>query len=74
MNTEIIKELARTWRAKAEPRPCEVEEAPMKIADTIKVSVMEKKIDEAVQETLKHCAKDLEDVVKIFNEFKHWAK
>jgi hypothetical protein len=74
MNIEIVRELARQWRRKADPEPAipaqAIDEESMP-PDTITKSLSDKLVDEAVQDTLKACSQDLEDVIKIFNDFKY---
>lgn len=77
MNIEIVKELARQWRRASEPETLArdinvgmVDEQQYDAAH-IKESMLEVKIVEAKQATLKQCAKDLEDVIQIFHEFKY---
>ena len=72
MNIEIVRELARQWRAKAEPTPQNPETYAMDRAeDQIHQSLHEKKVDEAIQTARRECAQDLEDVIRIFTEFKY---
>ena len=69
MNTEIVRELARQWREAAEPMPMQIESASEE--KMISHSLLEKKLDEVADQTLKRCAQDLEDVIRIYTEFKY---
>ena len=72
MNIEIVRELARQWRAKAEPTHNRHDDYVMDRAeDQIQHSLHEKKVDEAIQIARRECAQDLEDVIRIFTEFKY---
>jgi hypothetical protein len=73
MNTEIVRELARQWRKKAESRPCRVDEQ-QRDASYITETALEAKIDEAVQDTLRYCSQELEDVIRIYDYFNGTAR
>lgn len=73
MNTEIVKELVRIWRENAQPLSLDItggETAVEEGQETISSSILDKKVREATQEALRTCAQDLEDVIRIYTEFR----
>lgn len=69
MNTEIVRELVRQWRRKAEPATVSSETAVGDEANTITQSVLDRRLLASVAEARKECAQDLEDVIRIYCEF-----
>ena len=72
MNVEIIKELARQWRNNATCNSISIEAPPDDgRGESHARDIAELKKQEIAKEILLQCAQDLEDVVRIYNDFKY---
>lgn len=69
MNVEIVRELARIWRKRGTPEPMQYREVPKEMSEP--PDLLQQKLDQAQEETFNQCAQDLEDVIRIYHEFKH---
>lgn len=71
MNVVIVKELIVTWREAARPEPMGLSGDPI---DSVEVDLIEKVKDDVRRKTIEKCAQDLEDVIRIYTEFKLRSK
>ena len=78
MNVEIVKELVRQWRKRAEP-PAMRYNIPDERYDgsgsnEIRHPPVEQLEEQLRRDTIRQCAQDLDDVIRIYTEFKHPVK